>query len=237
MKQFAYRAIREALLGLVAGGFAAIAIKLAVALSGNIWCLLESHFPVSTIDSIIKGGDFKILGFIIASCLLLLLVPRIASFFLKLLRSWSTGLFSGIFSVWFLLTLLFFVPEHSWSLKRSLTFVGAGVLFIFASRGIVLIRRRYLTNSPIVTPEPSQAGAAVETEVKFDLPIQAWSEDRLKRGTLIRGMADQILREKAPVLAIVGTFGEGKTSALNLLAASFVNRSDVILVHSVHGYR
>jgi hypothetical protein len=122
------------------------------------------------------------------------------------------------------------VAANETSLKRSLAFVGAGVLFVFASRGIVLIRRRYLTNSPIVTPEPSQAGTTIEPEVKFDLPIQAWSEDRLKRGTLIRGMANQILREKAPVLAIVGTFGEGKTSALNLLAASLVSRSDVILV-------
>ena len=69
-----------------------------------------------------------------------------------------------------------------------------------------------------------------QREVVFDLPIQDWSEDRLNRGPLIQSIAELVLRDNAPVVAVIGGFGEGKTSALNLLAASLECRPDVLVV-------
>jgi predicted KAP-like P-loop ATPase len=230
MKQFASRAVREVLFGVAVGCFAAIVIRFVVGLSINSWRSIELRLPVTTAISIVRDRDFEMLCLIITLCLFLLFASQIGSLLLKVARSWSVGLFTGIFPVWFILALLFFVPRGGWSIGRFLAFASTGIVFVIASRAIVSIRLRDRTASPIVIPEPSQTGTTIEPGFKFDLPIQAWSEDRLKRGTIVRGMAEQILRDKAPVLAVLGTFGEGKTSTLNLLAASLANRSDVILV-------
>jgi hypothetical protein len=230
MKQFAYRAIREALFGVAAGGFSAIVGRFSVDLSGKTWPSLESNIVVATVISTAKDPNVEILSLIITSCLFVLYGTRISLFPVKLFRTWSAGLFTGIFPVWFVLTLLLFVSNDGWSVRRLVTFGATGLIFIIASRAHVLIRQRGLTDAPIVIPEPAQKGTTVEPGVKFDLPVQEWSHDRLKRSALIREMAEQIARDQAPVLAVVGPFGEGKTSTLNLLAASLVNRADVILV-------
>ncbi|MFZ0335573.1 MAG: P-loop NTPase fold protein [Candidatus Acidiferrales bacterium] len=79
---------------------------------------------------------------------------------------------------------------------------------------------------PAPLPEDLLAGR----ELAFDLPIQSWAEDRLKRGRLIQSIGGLILRNKAPVVGIVGPFGEGKTSVLNLLAQSLEHRRDLVIV-------
>lgn len=69
-----------------------------------------------------------------------------------------------------------------------------------------------------------------ERAVAYDLPITDWSGDRLGRGPFIASIAKEILVHNAPVIAIDGPFGEGKTSALNLLANSLSGRKDIIVV-------
>jgi hypothetical protein len=230
MRRFAYRAVREALSGVAAGALGAIIIRFALGLSVKALPSLESNSMVGTAISITKDPDTKFLGLVTASCLLLLFASPIGSFLLKLLRSWSVGLITGIFPVWFILALLFFVPRSDQSVERCLMLAAVGTVFVILACAIVVARQRGFEHAPVIIPEPSRTETTVEPGIKFDLPIQVWSDDRLKRGTLIRTMAGQILRDKPPVLAVVGPFGEGKTSALNLLAASLVNRSDIILV-------
>jgi len=111
MKRFAYRAIREAVSGVAAGGFGAITIRFAVGLLVNVWPSLESNSLVGAAISTANDANTKVLSLVIASCLLLLFASRIGLFLLKLLRSWSVGLFTGIFPVWSILALLFFVPR------------------------------------------------------------------------------------------------------------------------------
>ncbi len=59
-----------------------------------------------------------------------------------------------------------------------------------------------------------------EALVNLDRPIQQASEDKLDRGALIVSLVNRLLEDAAPVVALVGAFGDGKTSILNLLAAA-----------------
>jgi hypothetical protein len=50
-----------------------------------------------------------------------------------------------------------------------------------------------------------------------DDPIQSWAQDALGRAGLVDSLSVKIMIAKAPVLALSGAFGVGKTSILNLL--------------------
>jgi AAA domain len=61
-----------------------------------------------------------------------------------------------------------------------------------------------------------------------DDPIQTWSEDSLGRAALIDSLSVKLLISKAPVIALFGEFGSGKTSILNLLREHLVGKAIVV---------
>jgi KAP family P-loop domain len=152
-------------------------------------------------------------------------------FLTRLYRSWSAGIITGISFIWFLLAAFFFLP-HAHGARHLALFIAIGAVPIVGSQ--VISRRRL--QAEIVLPldipkmEASPDAPSDQREVTFDLPINDWTKDRLNRGPLIQSTAQLILRDKAPVIAIVGGFGEGKTSALNLLATSLKARRDMLVV-------
>src|SRR5262249_31946324 len=50
-----------------------------------------------------------------------------------------------------------------------------------------------------------------------DCPIQEWEQDVLERAALVESIAATVIVSAAPVVAIQGAFGDGKSSILNLL--------------------
>jgi hypothetical protein len=139
---------------------------------------------------------------------------------------------TGISPVWFLLSLFFFWRLDHWNAWDLLLFAAGGVSPVMISGLIVRYQSTRVSDSSMNIPQPPNFpdNASTKREVEFDLPIHDWHEDRLNRGPFIQSVADLILRDKAPVLAIVGPFGEGKTSALNLLGASINSRPDLIVI-------
>jgi predicted KAP-like P-loop ATPase len=141
-------------------------------------------------------------------------------------------LITGVVPVWFLIALFLFLRVDyvgGWRLLGSVTIgllpVAAGYLFRRSSANA--------STAPLSIPKPSTGDddSAVSRDIAFDLPIQDWTEDRLSRAPFVRSVADLILKDKAPVIAIVGGFGEGKTSVLNLISATLVRRNDLIVVN------
>lgn len=53
--------------------------------------------------------------------------------------------------------------------------------------------------------------------INSDRPINRLTEDRLDRSKLIVSLVDRLLRDSAPVIALIGAYGDGKTSILNCL--------------------
>ena len=110
-----------------------------------------------------------------------------------------------------------------------LTLLGIGVLPIIAG---LFQQYRFLhkSSAPLAVPQIPSTEINLNTEsVAFDLPIRDWSEDWLRRAPFVESVANLILRQNAPVIAIVGSFGDGKTSFLNLLHATLSSRTDLVV--------
>jgi hypothetical protein len=185
-------------------------LKLASSAQGTL------RVPPPVVSKISKTHDLGALVVIIAVSLLLLLMSKVVSFLERLYRSWSTGLITGILPVWFILVLFFFLPEAHYTLRRLVLFPIFGLVPIVVWWLILKRQSKNTTDLSLDIPEslPVADDLVAGPEVTFDLPIHAWNQDRLNRGRLIRSIAERILRDKAPVVGIVGPFGEGKTSVL-----------------------
>src|SRR5205823_4143458 len=55
-------------------------------------------------------------------------------------------------------------------------------------------------------------------------------EDILGRGTVVAGILRAVVNDNVPVLALTGSYGDGKTSVLNLLSGALELRNDVVVV-------
>jgi hypothetical protein len=61
-----------------------------------------------------------------------------------------------------------------------------------------------------------------------DDPIDKWEQDILGRAAVVELLADYALRNRTPILALCGDFGDGKTSVLNLLRQAVEDRAIVV---------
>ncbi len=192
---------------------------------------LRSHIPTLLLVAVVGISHFWLFIVVVVASFLLLATPKIASFARRLYRSWTAGLITGVVPVWFLIGLFLFLRIDHFGGWCGLGSVAVGLLPVAAGYGF---RRRSenMSIAPLTIPEPTTVGDdfAISRDITFDLPIHDWTEDRLSRAPFVRSVADLILKDKAPVIAIVGSFGEGKTSVLNLIDATLAPRNDLIVV-------
>jgi len=108
-------------------------------------------------------------------------------------------------------TCTFFVwVETRWS--RRLLFLVFGMVITAA---IVALRTRFSASS--------------DPMVKMDRPITVFSEDKLERKPLTLSLVRRLISDGAPVIALIGAYGDGKTSILNLLEQELKNRKTVVV--------
>lgn len=220
---FLSRAGREVLIGIVLGGLSTLAVRVLIVVVRRV------HPQGSPVG--FHGVAVAVPVAVVLGALLLLFARRIFSFWKKLWLSWFAGIITGIVSTWLGVTLFLFWSQRHGPVRLVLS-LAVGLVPIAASGFLARRRAAESSNAPVDVPEIATAVGDFggEREMEFDLPIHQWNEDRLNRGPLVRSIAELILRDKAPVVAIVGPFGEGKTSALNLLATSFEKRRDAVVV-------
>jgi hypothetical protein len=76
---------------------------------------------------------------------------------------------------------------------------------------------------------PSSIKSLAGSELsESDDPIQSWPQDALGRAALVDSLSVKIMIAKAPVLALSGAFGVGKTSILNLLREHIGDKAIII---------
>ncbi len=135
------------------------------------------------------------------------------------LKSWALGVTSGLKFISFSSTaILLCLTSHNllWRLSLDLA-------IIFVSFVLACIFRRLATSRNSLTPDEStirvnpQKSNPVAGPTGWDEAITTWSEDRWGRAPTVENLARTILIAKAPVVALFGNFGSGKTSILNLL--------------------
>lgn len=232
MKRFINRVIQEALLGLLLGASFVLAGRLVVGVVDATKSDLITRIASSLLVAVSRVTHLTLLAALIVLALLSLLRSRIASFFRRLFRSWQAGIITGVFPIWFALSVWFFLGLDHWDAKRFFLFAGVGLLPILAGWLVAWRRHPRTPDTEVRVPKaaPILDNQVFKREITFDLPIEQWDEDRLSRGPFIQSIAKLILKDRAPVLAIVGPLGEGKTSALNLLERSLTPRNDLIVL-------
>jgi KAP-like P-loop domain-containing protein len=109
--------------------------------------------------------------------------------------------------------------------------LATGIFAMGVSWAICRGRETTIYGGSIVVPAPTLIpdGFLESEEVRFDLPISVWSQDRLNRGEFIKSVAVAVVEHHAPAVAITGPFGEGKTSAMGLLETTLASRSDLVI--------
>jgi hypothetical protein len=199
------------LLGAVLGFTAATVKQFVTQISENALKIIHSYlFPVVVWP---KDGYATLLAIVFVASFLY--GVRLYTFLLRILRSWRSGLVTGIEVMWFVSAGAAFTRLSFTGRYRSLLLLGVGVL------GTVLIWYR----DSLV-----ERKAAVALEADPDKPIEEAGEDILNRGTVVGSIVRAIVSDLVPVLALTGAYGDGKTSVLNLLRKELERREDVVFV-------
>jgi hypothetical protein len=130
-------------------------------------------------------------------------------------RSWRAGLLSGAFISWLLVSASAFSAV---SLTGHVVFLA--LLVIPSAITIAILRR----DAQFASTQPEDA------EVNKDRSITRPDEDILNRGPVVASLLRAVTNDRSPVIALTGTYGDGKTSVLNLLTRVLEKRGDVMVV-------
>src|SRR5579863_1724300 len=142
-------------------------------------------------------------------------VIRLGIFVRKFWLSWRAGLVSGI---GFSCSLAAALTTAALNITGSLLslFLLVPVLFVI----VLLVRRDARIGE----------GEELLAEADPDSPISKSDEDILGRSSVVASVLRAVVNDRAPVIALTGTYGDGKTSVLNLLAKALEARKDVACV-------
>ena len=147
--------------------------------------------------------------------LALVVVAAISAVFIRrsslmsLLRRCRSAIAYDASVLWAACTFFAWVEPH-WPAR--LLFVLAGLLITAA---VVGLRTPFSVDSDAL--------------VKVDRPITAFSEDKLERKPLISSLMKRLISDGAPVIALIGAYGDGKTSILNLLEDELKSQKTIVV--------
>jgi hypothetical protein len=156
-------------------------------------------------DSLVAPPDAVAILLVAFACILFIWRSALLSF---LRRCYSFTIYEGAV-VWGVCTFILWSHFH-WLVRLSL-FVAALLLTYLIAR--------------IRTP----LAAVVKSIVTLDRPISDFAHDKLDRKPLILSLAKQLISDGAPAIALVGAYGDGKTSILNLLEKELAKGNTVVV--------
>jgi predicted KAP-like P-loop ATPase len=170
-----------------------------------------------------SGGfdHYHIELYTIATVLVLLAIKRWAPLIARVLNSWTEGVVSGLTATWGLSFFYNFCFEHL-SLGRKLVgTIALGSAFSLLSAVFRFSAISRTSKKPTLPAAPrTEARPIVYEHLRYledDSPIENASQDLLSRSALVDSLARTILVLQAPVIALEGEYGDGKSSVLNLL--------------------
>jgi hypothetical protein len=136
------------------------------------------------------------------------------------LKSWFLGVTSGLVFLPFASGLVISMLPAPSGKRRLILGAGLIVAWFLASFRLYLrsnVRAvRTINEQDFTVPTHVRLSAGSELDWSDD-PIQTWTQDALGRAALVDSISVKVMVSKAPVVALTGPFGVGKTSVLNLL--------------------
>lgn len=193
---------------------------------------LLAHLPF---DEIVTGGQpaqilYKPASWFMLGPTAFVLLLLSAGAVWRAARSWACGVASGsVFWPLIIAAVSFFSAGSQYSVERgtiSLVTVCLTMLVGFALRFSADLRAGRPTFVGETTRSRIQKPPVIARNSAS--PIESFEEDRLGRSAFIEALARTTLVSKAPVIALRGNFGDGKTSALNMLRQEIGSRAIVV---------
>jgi predicted KAP-like P-loop ATPase len=179
--------------------------------------LVTNYLPIVSFDDPRHYIPYLALAF---SAMFLAVLAFVYLYMRRGLKSWWAGVTSGLVLLPFASAFLISMLPSSRFHHRF--FLGCTVVGIWFSVSFLLylaakIRaERTVREDEFKVPSSVRSLAGSQLEESDD-PIQSWAQDALGRAALVDSLSVKIMIAKAPVLALSGAFGSGKTSTLNLL--------------------
>jgi hypothetical protein len=167
----------------------------------------------------------------VAITLVIMFAIRMPGFVFRGLRSWWLGVTSGLWFLPFVLTLCLLSASHYRFRYRFLAeaiglLIGCGLGALHYCRAVA--RSRHIPDEKDIQVWTNVRDAVGTQLSESDDPIESWAEDTLGRAALIDSLSVKLLISKAPVIALFGEFGSGKTSILNLLREHLQGKAIVV---------
>lgn len=189
----------------------------------TMYAATANHFDAPT-NYIAYGVTFAI-----AAALAIML--RLPALIRRGFRSWWFGVTSGlrflsfVATLWFLATPEWYVPHRLRAYLIAMTI--AAIMAVIQNERARMARMRVPNEKDIrISVEAKTTAGTKATE--SDDPIETWAEDMLGRAALVDSLTVKLLISKAPVIAVFGEFGSGKTSVLNLLREHITGKAIVV---------
>lgn len=179
------------------------------------------------------GGLHSYSAFLVASAIAaaLAVLPSALTVLWKGIRSWALGVTSGFCLISFLLSFLSFAFLHS-DLRLALLFnvlaIGIAFCISFVLYWLSLTRIRSLPSESEIRVSDSDLLQVGTSILSSDDPIASWAQDLLDRAPVVDSVSFSLLISRTPVLALLGRFGSGKSSILNLLAKHLSDKAVVV---------
>src|ERR1019366_91545 len=145
-------------------------------------------------------------------------------------KSWLLGVTSGLKFISFISSVIL-LNLTQYSIQRRL---AVGLAILAGAFFLACILRYIAIGRSFHTPDESEVRVSIKSkgtrtgQETSDDPITTWEEDTLGRAPVVDRLAILALIAKAPVVALYGGFGSGKTSILNLLRAHLKHKAVVV---------
>lgn len=165
----------------------------------------------------------------VAAAIFLAVALRIPANVKRGLRSWWEGVTSGLALLSFAsMLVLMSLPSPTLTMRLILATSFIFLSFVASFRLHLQAQvRPSLSERDLRVPSAKRVLANTQISESDD-PIQTWSEDMLGRASLVDSISLKLMISKAPVIAVLGPFGAGKTSILNLLREHLQDKAIVV---------
>jgi KAP family P-loop domain len=160
-----------------------------------------------------------------------IMIPRALRWIVRYARAWWAGI-SGAGT-------LFAAFGTAWAVYCWTTSSVTSKATVLPLVILLVITEFWRQNRSPRTPAGSPMSAVSITESRpvdapqwlarnSDDPIADWGDDVIGRASVVELLADYILNQRAPVVALHGALGDGKSSVLNLLRTAIEGRAIVV---------
>ncbi len=177
---------------------------------------------VSVLERLPFGGwtEYRSLLVVLLVILCVAVAPRLLRLAVRVVKSWMLGIVSGMSFLWAVSFFLGFGFGDRSLLRGSSVAIVLAVAFSAVCFALGYVASVKEPQPPHFVLPVSKAGTSADdiwTGFDSDSPIEEWGQDRLNRSAFIESVAMTVVVSHAPVIAIQGPYGDGKSSVINLL--------------------